>query len=383
MELIYSLLRIVVLTVTGLLLALGSFFTGHTGVVVSVPAATTTPAAPSFPTATTTVKVAVPAKVKMVTPAKSPAQKSSDLLSGPKNGPAGQTFVQSSLPSLPTEQLNTLARASLVNILCTTQSGGSFNPISGSGVIIDSRGIILTNAHVAQYFLLHDYPTAGNIQCVVRAGSPAQPHYTAELLYLPPAWIAANAPKISSSTPTGTGENDYAFLYITGTTNPADPALPAAFPALPMDGGDPASGDQMLLAAYPAGFLGGISISLDLYITSAVATVGQVYTFADQANIDLFSLGGTIVSQSGSSGGAVVSTQGKLMGLIATEIPAATTAGRDLRAITIAHINRSLQGGGQGGVAALLSQNAANYAAVFNATVAPAETKVLETALTQ
>ena len=29
--------------------------------------------------------------------------------------------------------------------------------ISGSGVIIDSRGVILTNAHLAEYFLLKDY----------------------------------------------------------------------------------------------------------------------------------------------------------------------------------------------------------------------------------
>ena len=36
--------------------------------------------------------------------------------------------------------------------------GRLFNPISGSGVIVDSRGVVLTNAHVGQFFLLHDYP---------------------------------------------------------------------------------------------------------------------------------------------------------------------------------------------------------------------------------
>ena len=381
MDFILSLLRAVVTMVIGFFIALGSFFTGQTGVVVPTPVATSTPN--SFPAATTTAKVITPAKAKVVAPAKSPVQKSSDLLSGPDpKSPAGQTFTQSPLPSLPTEELNTIARASLVNILCTTQSGGSFNPISGSGVIVDSRGIILTNAHVAQYFLLRDYSSPGNVQCVIRIGSPAQPRYTAELLYLPPAWIADNASKIKDNTPTGTGENDYAFLLINGTTDP-NASLPASFAALPMSGGNPQVGEGILLAAYPAGVLGGIAISLNLYLTSAIAAVGEVYTFSDQANIDLFSLGGTLVAQSGSSGGAAVSLQGKLQGLIATEVPAATTAGRDLRAITIAHINRSLSAAGLGGITSLLSQDAAKFAADFNSKLAPAETKALESALGQ
>ncbi len=376
MDFILSLLRAVVLAVIGFFIALGAFFTGHTGVVVSTPAATTTPAA--FPVATTTAKVIVPAKPKVVT------EKSG--LPGVAKQDAGtgepRTFMAapSVEPSLPTEQLNTLARASLVNILCTTQNGGSFNPISGSGVIIDSRGIILTNAHVAQYFLLRDYSSPGNIQCVIRVGSPAQPRYTAELMYLPPAWIADNASKIKDQTPTGTGENDYAFVLITGTTNPSG-TLPSSFAALPMDGGNPQAGEGILLAAYPAGFLGGIAINLNLYLTSAIATVGEVYTFGDQANIDLFSLGGTLVAQSGSSGGAAVSLQGKLKGLITTEIPADTTAGRDLRAITVAHINRSLGAAGLGGISGLLLADPAKFSANFNAKLAPAETKALEDAL--
>jgi hypothetical protein len=369
METILALLRTVAVAVIGFFIAVGAFFTGHTGVVLSTPTATTTPTV--IAAATTTAQVASSTKPLI------PIKKSDTTVAA-----SSTPVIIPSAPAIPTDELNTLARASLVNILCTTQSGGTFNPISGSGVIIDSRGIILTNAHVGQYFLLRDYPTANNIDCVVRTGSPAQSRYTAELMYLPPSWISANASKITADTPTGTGENDYAFLLITGSTN-SSVVLPSSFPALPMDGNDPTVGEQMLLAAYPAGFLGGIAITLDLYITSAIATVGQVYTFADPANIDLFSLGGTVVSQSGSSGGAAVSLQGKLKGLIATEIPGATTADRDLRAITIAHINRSLIEAGLGGITPLLSQDVTKFAADFNSKLAPAETQALETALNQ
>ena len=87
-------------------------------------------------------------------------------------------------------------------------------------------------------------------------------------MYLPPACVAANADTIASTSPTGTGQNDYAFVRITGTTDP-NGTLPASFPALPMTSGDPYTGQQMVLAAYPAGFLGGISITLNLYTTSA------------------------------------------------------------------------------------------------------------------
>ena len=73
-------------------------------------------------------------------------------------------------PSESSDAVNSAARAALVNILCTSR--GSVRPISGSGVIIDSRGVILTNAHVAQYVLLAENP-AINLSCVIRTGSPA------------------------------------------------------------------------------------------------------------------------------------------------------------------------------------------------------------------
>jgi hypothetical protein len=240
--------------------------------------------------------------------------------------------------------------------------------ISGSGVIIDARGIILTNSHIAQYFLLKDYPGTNAVDCTIRTGSPASPMYRASLLYLPPAWITENASQITLEHGTGTGENDYAFLRVTSTTNPSG-TLPAVFPNIGMTTAVD-TGDSVLVAGYPAGFLDAQTIERNLYATTAFTAIGQLYTFNDPSHVDVVSLGGTVVSQGGSSGGAVVRAyDGKLSGIIATATMGTTTADRDLRAITISYIDRSLKDAGKGGIVDFLSQNLdtleANFAPTF------------------
>ncbi len=103
-------------------------------------------------------------------------------------------------PSYPDAILNDIARLSLVNILCTQSSNSVAKSISGSGVIIDPRGVILTNAHVAQYVLLSQDPRT-NVSCVIRTGAPASPRWTAEILFIPPVWIEAHANEIAMSRP--------------------------------------------------------------------------------------------------------------------------------------------------------------------------------------
>ena len=283
------------------------------------------------------------------------------------------------IPTKSQEQINIETRAALVNILCTPQVG--VNGISGSGIIIDSRGVILTNAHVGQYFLLRDYVIKDNITCTVRIGSPAQERYTATLLYLPSAWVAENASQLAAVQATGTGENDYAFLLITGRTDPLA-ALPGSFDRLEMDRGYADTGEQMLLAAYPAGFLGGEAVQKNLYISSAIAYVTQLFSFGGNKKVDLFSIGGTVVSQGGSSGGAVVRLRdGKLAGIITTSTTAASTENRDLRAVSLSHIDDSLAAHGQGGIISLLSGDLSAKEADFSANLAPSLTAQLQAAL--
>lgn len=330
----------------------------------------------SQPESAATSSPASPAKSDTKAPAAAPTT-SKPAAPQPATTPA---IATPAAPTKSSEQINADTRAALVNILCTSQTG--IHGISGSGIVIDSRGIVLTNAHIGQYFLLRNYLVPGNVDCVVRIGSPAQRMYTARLLYLPPAWIKDNASQLSAIQATGTGENDYAFLLITGRTDPSA-SLPSSFSSVALQTAYPDIGHEMLLAAYPAGFLSGELIEKSLYASSAVTYVTQLFSFDDNTSkVDLFSIGGTVVSQAGSSGGAVVRlSDGALAGLIATATTGSSTGARDLRAITLSHIDQSLATAGKGGIAALLAGDVNAKANEFLAQVAPGETAQLEAAL--
>lgn len=287
-----------------------------------------------------------------------------------------------STSALSFEEINQQTRLALVNIICTSRRGGPFNLVSGSGVIVDSRGVVLTNAHLGQYFLFQDFPTPGNIECIIRTGEPARNRYRAVILFIPPAWVRDNASKITAAEPTGTGENDFAFLLIRGVTSGTFP-LPEIFPYIPMDTGDnelrePA---EVLVAAYPVGFLSGITIQRDLYPSSSVVTTGQVYSFGENTP-DIFSIGGSVVAQQGSSGGAVVSRQNKLIGLIATFSNGKTTGERDLHALTMSHIDASFRKHTGDGLSALFAGDISASAQNFGEKVVPELKKLLEAALT-
>ncbi len=272
-----------------------------------------------------------------------------ELAPAPKSTPASQPLhiIETEpipVTLFPIEQINASARKALVNIICTAKNSGVFMPVSGSGVIIDPRGIILTNAHIANVYLLKDYPVSGFVDCIIRSGSPARNMYHAELLYISSVWIKQNKTNLIEENPTGTGENDFALLRITDTVS-GDP-LPSEFSyvSYELEEANIEEGQSVLLVGYPASFLGGITIQKDLHITSTVSTITKLYTFDQSGLLDLISVGTSVLAQKGSSGGAVIRQQSdKLTGLIVTSTSGKTTDDRELNAITIAHINRSFK----------------------------------------
>ena len=290
-----------------------------------------------------------------------------------------------SSPALPAsfDEINQKTRATLVNIVCTNTRSGTFNLISGSGVIVDPRGIILTNAHLGQYFLLQDFPTPKSIECVIRAGEPAQSKYRTTVLFISPAWVRDNASKIGEDMPMGTGENDFALLLIDAAVN-AEIPLPETFPYLPMNASNQVLQEprEVLIAAYPVGLLGGFTVQRDLYPSSSIVTTGEVYSFGDNTP-DIFSVGGSVVAQQGSSGGAVVSRDGTLVGLIVTSSSGKTTGERSLHALTMSHLDASFKKQTGDSLSVLLAGNVKVSAQNFNEKNAPELKKLLEGALTK
>ncbi len=270
---------------------------------------------------------------------------------------------------LPFEQTNVIGRSALVNIFCMP-TNGTIRPISGSGVIIDPRGIILTNAHVAQYVLLAESGRV-NLQCRLRSGSPAKSSWQAHVLYLPPRWVEEHAAELLQERPIGTGKHDYSLLYI---GSPLDGGLrPISFPAVQPDTREAIGfvDDAVLTASYPAEFLGAITASMSLYPVTSITTVDELFTLDGSNTVDVLSVGSVIGAQSGSSGGAVLNAWGRLIGIITTTSDGKTTGERRLRAISLSYIERDMAAQSGRSLTAMLSRDPQVQVSEFRSNTAP------------
>jgi hypothetical protein len=226
---------------------------------------------------------------------------------------------------------------STVNIVCVS-GNPSIPSISGSGVIIDSRGIILTAAHVAQVLALEDYLGPRQVSCIIRGGSPARREYLAEPIYISPLWVAANPKTLTTTSPRGTGENDFALLGITATATSTP--LPSSYSAIPLFSGQSAAGEPVAIGSYGAEYLSSTDLNYSLYPILVFGSIQQRFTFTNDSE-DLLSIVGSAASQEGSSGGGIINTDGRLIGEITTSSIAGDLSTRSLNAVTIGHIRRS------------------------------------------
>lgn len=266
--------------------------------------------------AVTPAKKPTPVPIPIATPVTIPTVSPPALLS------SGSSALDDSATTL---------RAALVNILCLAPAGSVIHSISGSGVIIDPKGIILTNAHVALRFLLADK----GVSCTIRAGSPAADRYSASLMYISPAWINANATILTQAAPIGTGEHDFALLAVTKSLTSVP--LPTSFPYIELSKTPPASGTPVVIATYGAQFLASSQVQSNLSPTVVFGSVKDIFTFAVNT-VDVLALGGSAAAQEGSSGGGVVDTSSKLIGTITTSTVEGATDTRSLDAITTSYI---------------------------------------------
>lgn len=259
--------------------------------------------------------------------------------SQPKSTATGLGPLLPKAPATDAAIAMTNLRGALVNIICISKQGG-VRSMSGSGVFFDQRGLILTNSHVAQYFLLEATLPRGAVSCSVRSGSPAQTAYTAKLVYLSSQWLARNPKTLTARTAVGTGEHDFAVLAVTGSATPLP--LPATFPYVPLGTSIPPTGDVAVVGGYGAQELSSAQVRNALYPSLAFSKITKRFSF-DGENPDVLSFAGSIVAQEGSSGGGVVNASGELIGVITTSSQTGSYESRELRAVTLGHIRRSFK----------------------------------------
>ncbi|MDP3645518.1 MAG: trypsin-like peptidase domain-containing protein [bacterium] len=212
-------------------------------------------------------------------------------------------------------------RDAIVNLYCMPPQGSMSEASSGSGVMIDPRGIILTNAHVASNFLYADWPKPSLLVCSVRIGSPARPQYRAALLYIPDWYMMDEINHAYKYVPEEVflpylGRKDYALLVITGPTS-ASVTMPAAFPYLDIyQGGVLPVKTPVYLSGYSAEFLDGELLHRDLYQLSTPTVVGAQQPLGTSTVPQAIAFSGSISSQHGASGGAVIAEGGTVAGLM-------------------------------------------------------------------
>lgn len=228
-----------------------------------------------------------------------------------------------------------------VNIYCTFQKGRKTYSSTGSGVFISERGVILTNAHVAQTLLIPLGKKAPKGSCTIRTGSPARATYKASLLYLSDTWVADNLQALADKNPKGTGEGDFALLYVTDAVGGT---LPTTFPSLFPDTRELTESDVGTLvteSGYPAGTKSFKTTEKRLPFQSEVVTVENIHSFSNTAP-DILTLSASRVAAPGVSGGPITRPDNTLIGIAAAVEDSKKKSERRMRAVSLSHMNRSL-----------------------------------------
>lgn len=260
-----------------------------------------------------------------------------------------------------------------VKIECI-QKGNRYNrTVSGTGFMINAQGVMLTNAHVAQFLLLKNAPDLGETTCQATIGTGTGPVFDIALLYISPSWLLKNASLIDNMSPKGTGESDFALVYVTGRRD--GESLGSDFAYLP-PATNPLSksqkGAEVRIMGYPK------QEDRSAPQLTATTTITDLYTFGS-GYADIFSLASSTLGHQGASGGPVVDEYGRAIGVITTKDSGTTV----LNAITTAHIDRRLLSEVGFDLTSYSQGNIDYKAKMFNETISPILQEILAGYLTE
>lgn len=300
----------------------------------------------NLPEANTTKPESVQTPLPIIPPEpiKTPVIKITDKVIPPTYTPPTQPSQEiipekitvTTTPAPDTSTINSIENV-LVNILCIRQIGNKISLTTGSGVIISSSGVVLTNAHVAQQFLLKD----AGYNCTLRRENIPLYGFNAVPLYISETWIEENYRQINNSSPTGTGKYDYALLLITGNTNPTL-ALPT-FPSLKIntDSNFLDAGDMVTIAGYPGKITSSLEIAKNTELQTDRVRIREIFTLGANT-VDVVATGDTTVAQRGSSGGGAF--KDNVLGGIIVSTNTGSSAGYLVANIlTLSYINREIK----------------------------------------
>ncbi|MEN9922050.1 MAG: hypothetical protein RL097_326, partial [Candidatus Parcubacteria bacterium] len=119
--------------------------------------------------------------------------------------------------------------------------------------------------------------------------------------------------------------------------------------------------------------------SADLIPQQATTTITELYTFGSNF-ADVLSIQGSVVGAEGASGGPVLDQNGDVIGVIVTRGDDTIDGTGSLRAITLAHIERTLLQETGFSLAQNLSGNLSYRADIFAKTMAPFLLTILQQA---